>query len=84
VVHRNAAVPTEQCPRYLEAPTPIVFPEEAEVPETQAHFELRMLLYQLLRDHLGLEATIGSDQFVYYDAADPKRSLDRAANHRRG
>jgi hypothetical protein len=39
--------------------------------ETQLHFELRILLYQLLCDHLGLDATVGSDQFVHYDAADP-------------
>jgi Uma2 family endonuclease len=52
-----------------------VFPEEAEVPETQIHFELRVLLYQLLCDHLGLRATVGSDQFVYYDAGDPSRCL---------
>lgn len=45
------------------------------MPETQVHFELRVLLYQLLCDHLGLEATVGSDQFVYYDAADPSRCV---------
>lgn len=45
------------------------------MPETQLHFELRILLYQLLCDHLGLQATIGSDQFVYYDAADPARCV---------
>jgi hypothetical protein len=52
-----------------------VFPEEAEVPETQVHFELRVLLYQLLCDHLGLEAIVGSDQFVYYDAGEPSRCV---------
>jgi Uma2 family endonuclease len=52
-----------------------VFPEEAEVPETQVHFELRVLLYQLLCDHLGLDAIVGSDQFVYYDAGDPSRCV---------
>lgn len=45
------------------------------MPETQLHFELRILLYQLLCDHLGLEATIGSDQFVYYDAGAPERCV---------
>lgn len=43
------------------------------MPESQLHLDLRTLLYHLLSDHLGLEATVGSDQFVYYDAADPKR-----------
>jgi len=67
--------PPEDRPRHLGPVTPVVFPEEAEVPETQLHFELRVLLYQLLCDHLGLEASIGSDQFVYYDAADPERCV---------
>jgi Uma2 family endonuclease len=52
-----------------------VFPEEAKVPETQVHFELRVLLYQLLCDHLELDAIVGSDQFVYYDAGDPSRCV---------
>jgi Uma2 family endonuclease len=34
-----------------------------------------VLLYQLLCDHLGLDASIGSDQFVYYDAGDPSRCV---------
>jgi Uma2 family endonuclease len=62
-------------PRYLDQIAPLVFPEEAEVPETQLHFELRILLYQLLSDYLGVEATVGSDQFVYYAADDPKQSV---------
>lgn len=45
------------------------------MPETQVHFELRILLYQLLCDHLGLDATVGSDQFVYYDAGNPARCV---------
>lgn len=43
------------------------------MPESQLHLDLRTLLYHLLSDYLGLDATVGSDQFVYYDAADPKR-----------
>ncbi|HEY5959718.1 MAG TPA: Uma2 family endonuclease [Polyangiaceae bacterium] len=62
-------------PRYLESVSPISFPEEAELPESQLHFELRALLYQLLSDHLGLGTTVGSDQFVYFDAGDPSRSV---------
>lgn len=45
------------------------------MPETQVHFELRVLLYQLLHDHLALDAIVGSDQFVYYDAGDPSRCV---------
>ncbi|HEY5955851.1 MAG TPA: Uma2 family endonuclease, partial [Polyangiaceae bacterium] len=62
-------------PRYLETPTPLVFPAEELVPETQLHLELRTLLYQLLQEYLGLSATVGSEQFVYYAANDPKQCL---------
>lgn len=62
-------------PRYIEQLSPIVFPESAEVPETQLHLELRTILYQLLFDHLGPDITVGSDQFVYFDAAEPKQCL---------
>ena len=72
---RAAALSVEERPRYLEQPVPVVFPEEAEVPETQLHMELRTLLYQLLVDYLGREATVGSEQFVYYAADDPRQSL---------
>lgn len=62
-------------PRYLEPVVPVVFPEEADVPETQLHLDLRTLLYQLLSDYLGAYFTVGSDQFVYFDASDPGQSL---------
>jgi Uma2 family endonuclease len=68
--------PDSQTPfRYVEARKPVVFPESAEVPETQEHCELRVLLYQLLQDALGDQVTVGSDQFVYLDAADPRQVL---------
>lgn len=59
-------------PRYLERPVPLVFPESADVPESQLHLDLRTLLYWLLSEYLGETHTVGSDQFVYWDAADPK------------
>ncbi|HEY5961828.1 MAG TPA: Uma2 family endonuclease [Polyangiaceae bacterium] len=62
-------------PRYLETPQPLVFPSEEFVPETQLHLELRTLLYLLLKDYLGLTATVCSEQFVYYAANDPKQCL---------
>lgn len=62
-------------PRYIEPLTPVLFPDSAEMPETQLHLELRTILYQLLSDHLSLDITVGSDQFVYFDAADPKQCL---------
>jgi len=57
--------------RYLEPVRPVVFPESAEVPESDVHFRLRVLLYQLLRDALGVDVFVGSDQFLYWDASDP-------------
>ncbi|MBN1609145.1 MAG: Uma2 family endonuclease [Polyangiaceae bacterium] len=45
------------------------------MPETQLHMELRSLLYELLVDYLGLEFTVGSEQFVYYAADDPHQSV---------
>jgi Uma2 family endonuclease len=61
-----------------------VFPEEALVPETQLHLELRTLLYQLLRDYLGESATVSSEQFVYWMADDPVQCLAPDACVRRG
>lgn len=45
------------------------------MPETKRHLELRTLLYQILKNYLGGRASIGSDQFVYWDASDPRRCL---------
>jgi Uma2 family endonuclease len=61
--------------RYLEPAHPLVFPESAEVPETQLHLDLRTALYLLLSDYLGDSYTVGSDQFVYWDAGNPQRCL---------
>lgn len=68
------ATPRERV-RYLCQPVPLHFPEEAEVPESQLHLDLRTLLYHLLLDHLGAAATVGSDQFVYWAADDPRQVL---------
>ena len=62
-------------PKYVGRIVPLVFPESADVPETQLHLNLRTLLYQLLSDYLGESATVGSDQFVYWDASNPKRCI---------
>jgi Uma2 family endonuclease len=53
----------------------LVFPESAEVPESQLHLDLRTLLYWLLQQYLGETHTVGSDQFVYWDASNPARCL---------
>ncbi len=58
--------------RYVRAPVPVVFPSEAEVPETKRHLKLRTLLFELLELAFAERAAIGSDQFVYWDPTDPR------------
>jgi Uma2 family endonuclease len=60
---------------HVHMPEPIRFPEEAEVPEGYAHLVVRTFLFQLLGFALGTEHSVGSDQFVYWVASDPKRKL---------
>ncbi len=71
----HPTTPASERPRYLEQRAPIVFPESAQVPETQLHLNLRTLLYLLLQEALGDDVTVCSDQFVYFDAEDPSRCL---------
>lgn len=71
----TALAASAQRARYLEPSKPVIFPESAEVPETQLHLDLRTLLYLLLSDYLGESHTVGSEQFVYWDASDPQRCL---------
>lgn len=59
---------------YVRAPLPIEFPSEALVPETKRHLEARTTLYLLLKEVCG-GAAIGSEQFVYWDAGNPKKCL---------
>jgi Uma2 family endonuclease len=54
---------------------PLVFPTDEEVPEHKRHVELRSALYQLIQLALGDRVIVGSEQFVYWDAADPNRRL---------
>ena len=51
------------------------FPVSAEVPESTLHFELRTLIYDFLVLAFGEVATIGCDQFVYWDPSDPRACL---------
>ena len=60
--------------RHLRAPSPIRFPEQATVPESDAHLRVRTFLWQLLEFVLGPEHTVGSEQFVYWNATDPTRA----------
>jgi Uma2 family endonuclease len=61
--------------RYLRAPRPLHFPEHEQVPETKLHLELRTMLWHFLKLAFADTALIGCDQFVYWDAANPRLSL---------
>ena len=61
--------------RMASVSRPVDFPSEAEVPETLLHFELRTALYLILKHALAFRASVGSDQFVYWNAKDPRRCL---------
>lgn len=45
------------------------------MPETKLHLTLRTGLYLILARELAARACIGSDQFVYWNAKDPRRCL---------
>lgn len=60
---------------YLRPPEPVYFPASEEMPETNRHLELRTALYQILKRELAGTATIGSDQFVYWDPTTAKKRL---------
>jgi hypothetical protein len=61
--------------RYRRAPQPIHFPEREEVPESKWHAELRVILYEILKLAFADRASIGCDQFVYWDPTNPKECL---------
>jgi hypothetical protein len=60
---------------YERPALPIVFPEEEVMPESKRHLELRTLLFAFLKRAFGDRAAIGSEQFVYFHAADPRRCV---------
>jgi Uma2 family endonuclease len=45
------------------------------MPEGKTHLTLRTFLYQLLKFALGPSHSVGSEQFVYFNAANPKACL---------
>ena len=61
--------------RYVRSPEPIHFPESEDVPESKTHLVLRTFLFRLLRYALGPSHRIGCDQFLYWNASDPRVSL---------
>jgi Putative restriction endonuclease len=61
--------------RYLRTPTPVYFPVSEEVPETKHHLLRRTALYQCIVREVAASATIGSDQFVYWDPTTSRKRL---------
>lgn len=61
--------------QYVRAPVPVHFPEAEQVPETKQHFRLRTLLYEFLALAFAERATLGCDQFMYWDPTDPEACL---------
>ncbi|MBI4703504.1 MAG: Uma2 family endonuclease [Deltaproteobacteria bacterium] len=45
------------------------------MPESKRHLELRTALYLIVKLAFADRAVVGSDQFVYWNAADPRRRL---------
>ncbi|WP_437566763.1 Uma2 family endonuclease [Sorangium sp. So ce542] len=60
---------------YCRPPEPVVFPASEEAPETNRHLELRTALYLILKRELAQGATLGSDQFVYWDPTTSRKRL---------
>ncbi len=61
--------------RYLRAPVPIHFPVSEQVPETARHWKARTLLADSIQHALGEYGLVSCDQFLYWDAENPKRML---------
>ena len=61
--------------KYVREPQPVRFPESEEAPVTNDHWERRLALYQSLKTEIAGSATIGSDQFVYWDPTTAKKRL---------
>jgi Uma2 family endonuclease len=60
---------------YVRPPAPLHFPSQEVVPETGFHLRIRTALFLLLDRALRGKAFVGSDQFVYWDATNPKHCL---------
>lgn len=61
--------------RFVRAPEPVHFPVSEEMPETNRHLELRTALYLIFKRELAPGATVGSDQFIYYDPTTARKKL---------
>lgn len=71
----SPVIPPRTGRRYVRAPVPIHFPVSEEVPETARHWKARTLLADSIQHALGEHGLVSCDQFLYWDATDPKRML---------
>jgi hypothetical protein len=65
--------------RHVRPVQPLRFPEqepdEERMGQGRRHYNLCVALYQVLCSICSPEHTVGADQFVYFDAAEPRRCL---------
>lgn len=61
--------------RYLRPPAPLVFPSGADVPESDRHKRIIVVLWQSVLAAFGNRALVASDMFLYWDPTNPKRCL---------
>jgi Uma2 family endonuclease len=59
--------------RYVRPIVAVHFPSSEEVPETHRHLLLRTALFQSVDREIGDRATVGSEQFVYWDPTDARQ-----------
>jgi len=69
---------------YVRPPAPLHFPTEEQVPESVIHRKRVNLLYAILERAFHGRALVSCDQFLYWDATDPKRRLAPDVAVRRG
>jgi Uma2 family endonuclease len=73
--------------RYVRPLRPLAFePSDPEwdMPEAYRHHLLCELIHRVLREAAGIGASIGCDQFVFFDASDPTRKCAPDAFVKRG
>jgi Putative restriction endonuclease len=64
--------------RHVRPALPLRFPEsqpEWDLGQSIRHLHLCAILYEILTSAVGPSDSVGSDQFVYFDAANPRRCL---------
>lgn len=74
--------------RHVRPVVPLRFPaeepEDEHLGQSKRHLELCMALYEMLGRIVGKKDAKGADQFVYFDATDPRRCLAPDAFVKRG